>query len=254
MTFYEASWARSNGQAGRPQKPANLNDLIIRDADGPDTCLRERPASVVSGPVEAVFHGLEARLCAEIKKWPFVFGCMAWLTNEAVLKSLATRSAVSIIVQKEDFLRPDNGGPDKGRLRQLYYALPSTERWGLETAYSTSGDPTLPAVMCAGLRGEGQRTTIPRMHNKFLVFCDADRKTFSLGGVEYHEDIYRAKAVWTGSFNATTNGEKSLENAVIIRDATIAEGYLEEFKGILGIAECLDWQASWICPEYRLGT
>jgi hypothetical protein len=36
-----------------------------------------------------------------------IFGCVAWLTLIPILKALSKCDNVQIIVQKEDFLRPD---------------------------------------------------------------------------------------------------------------------------------------------------
>ena len=58
-----------------------------------------RAASAASrdGSVIAYFDGLEDKLIEHIKDSDFVLGCVAWLTNERILKALATREA-SIIV------------------------------------------------------------------------------------------------------------------------------------------------------------
>jgi phosphatidylserine/phosphatidylglycerophosphate/cardiolipin synthase-like enzyme len=84
------------------------------------------------------------------------------------------------------------------------------------------------------------------MHHKFLVFCDVTE----LHGVA--KPIPRA--VWSGSFNATHNGSRSLENALIIRDEQIAAAYFKEWEVVLGLSEPLNWAEPYMQPEYRIGT
>lgn len=67
-------------------------------------------------------------------------------------------------------------------------------------------------------------------------------------------DAYTEKvptAVWTGSFNLTYNGERSLENVVIIQDEHVARRYAEEWAWVLSLSESLDWTQPWVAPEYR---
>lgn len=61
----------------------------------------------------------------------------------------------------------------------------------------------------------------PMMHNKFLVFYD--------NGVPIK--------TWTGSFNFTKNSDKSYENAILIEDQTIAEGYRNLWQQIYDVSE-----------------
>jgi hypothetical protein len=61
------------------------------------------------------------RLIRLIRQADIVLGCVAWVTSESILKALAEKKGVSLIVQKEDFLRPDLMSSDNWsrRLRQL---------------------------------------------------------------------------------------------------------------------------------------
>lgn len=74
----------------------------------------------------AYFRDLESPLLRHISDADAVVGCVAWLTNLKILNALASKQAASVIVQKEDFLRPDLGHlkPDwKAELRAHYEAM-----------------------------------------------------------------------------------------------------------------------------------
>jgi len=60
-----------------------------------------------SSIIAAHFQDLEGALIRYIAEADAVVGCVAWLTNLNVLRALASKFGVSIIVQKEEFLRPD---------------------------------------------------------------------------------------------------------------------------------------------------
>lgn len=85
----------------------NLNNTIIPD----DHYNYESPVVLKdfgvtdSAKVEVCFRDIEARLVNKINQYKCVVGCVAWLTNERILKALAKLNQVSIIVQKEDFFK-----------------------------------------------------------------------------------------------------------------------------------------------------
>lgn len=217
----------------------NLNDAVIPNAEGPSVPIRSRRRATLTASVEIIFDDLEAKLVEQISRWPVVVGCMAWLTNEAVLHALTSRKEVSILIQKEDFLRPDAGNWSQKRQRKQYLALPTFSRMGHESAnYSFCSAPTTEAIRCVGIAPpKGQIKA--RMHHKFMVFCDSN---------------FEPQAVWTGSFNATFNGGRSLENAVILKSKRLASAYMEEWATLLGISESLDWNSPYVAPEFRIGT
>ena len=62
--------------------------------------------SIVSGVVSVYFKNLEERLVRHIEQAEVVMGCVAWLTSPTIISVLAKKQ-VAIVVQKEDFLRPD---------------------------------------------------------------------------------------------------------------------------------------------------
>ena len=79
----------------------NLNHYISHKNE---TCKNEKMPLI-----EAYFDDLEGNLIEKIlqHKEGIIFGCVAWLTSEKILAALAQCNNVQIIVQKEDFLRPD---------------------------------------------------------------------------------------------------------------------------------------------------
>jgi phosphatidylserine/phosphatidylglycerophosphate/cardiolipin synthase-like enzyme len=216
-------------------------------------------------PVAALFENLPEQCCNFISGADLITGCVAWLTNTRILTALSQIPAVSVIVQKEDFLRPDSNGVFKTRLRALYQQLPALGlgRTALPwtSHYTTSSE--MPgdycAIRCMGIVSRGQKMAVPRMHHKFLVrsvnrYCynqqpPEDRQC---QGICYGHP--EPEAVWTGSFNMTHNGATSLENAVVIADAAIAQRYQDEWAWVLGLSEPLDWTHDWVEPELRIGS
>ena len=99
-----------------PKNPRqeNLNKRLITDDGSQETKEKAleyaKPNNTKSsgGEIECYFRDLETHLNNKIKQYPVIVGCVAWLSNELLLKTLATRKAVSIIIQKEDFIRPDS--------------------------------------------------------------------------------------------------------------------------------------------------
>lgn len=209
-----------------------------------------------TAPVEVIFRNHQARLLEEIGRWPIVLGCVAWLTDRQILRALAKCEHVNIVVQKEDFLRPDIGGRRAAGLRPLYDALPSPlSRYELPAGisdFSYCSDPSIAAVRCVGNHNRQRLPAWPRMHNKFLIFCDRHVQT------DGHWDEDRAsvlpRRVWTGSYNLSATACRSWENAILIDNVEIANAYTHEFSQILTFSECLDWESEWIEPEYRIGS
>lgn len=249
-------WATSEFHSYEPQPLTDLNKAAIPTDTGINRPIgQDRNGEVAKAKVEAVFIGLETRLVQEIERADAVVGCMAWLTNKAVLAALAQKHFVSVLVQKEDFLRPDAGAWSREGLHKLYAALPVGDRAQIDAWYNHAGERPLAPVRCIGLNRRGP--AVPRMHHKFMVFCDLVPH-YGAESAEWpgNSEAWKAKpyAVWTGSFNATENGTRSLENAVIIRSPKIATAYLNEFRTLLGISEPLNWSSKWVRPEYRIGT
>jgi hypothetical protein len=223
----------------------DLNDDTLIDAD--DGIEGQRFASEAADDckVQAFVGDIEARLEALIRRADMVVGCMAWLTNQRIIKALSDLPlGCQVIVQKEDWMRPDTAPRSRfyAGLRQAYDSMPLVRRDelpGMASQLSYCGDAECEAVRCAGVIGEGMQ---PRMHHKFLVFL---RK---------FNGVLTPHAVWTGSFNATENATRSRENGVYIRSETLAEFYALEWSRALAMSEPLDWNAKYIAPQWRFGS
>lgn len=194
----------------------------------------------------AHFHNLWEPLGEYIRDAEAVFGCIAWVTNEDILKHLS-RVDCSIVVQKEDLWRPDGQSLSKERIRKLYEGLRcgldrADLNWLLGKLQQEHTDQMRP-IGCAGIHSPKNVTT-PKMHHKFLVFCRVG------WDYERHERIVMPYGVWTGSFNFTNNAINSLENAVFIKDRLLAERYLLEFGRVYAMSEPLDWELSYIAPDH----
>jgi hypothetical protein len=198
--------------------------------------------------ISVYFRDIETKLVSHIREADAILGAVAWLTNYKILDALAELKNVSIIVQKEDFLRPDIGLPSnyKITLNQKYNNLKcNLERHFFDnilSSVSVASDPSIDAVRCVGNHNKDKKPAFPRMHNKFLVFARVDK---------YFVFPY---AVWTGSFNLTKNAGLSLENALYITQPEIVNAYFQEYGQIAAMSEKLDWDSDWAAPEWRIGT
>jgi hypothetical protein len=107
----------------------NMNTLWVEDhgsVNSKSCTLKDNSTISDDRSVRVYFRDLEKHLTRHIREAPMVLGCVAWLTSEHILKALAqVRGGVALVVQKEDFLRPDLGATAdwKSRLRASYDAL-----------------------------------------------------------------------------------------------------------------------------------
>lgn len=232
----------------------NLNNLQI-DTDGECTW-NSWDNNVSNGSTEVFFRDIKKNLYKKIMEADSIMGCIAWLTDFDVLDIMGVvPDGVQLVVQKEDFLRPDIG-PHKENwkdiLRIRYNNLKSTGKHMMAITghdVTVCGDGWPDAVKCVGNHNSSKSPAFPRMHNKFMIFFKKSglvRDIRDLGLEPY--------AVWTGSYNITNNAGMSFENAIYITDKTIVNAYFNEFKHIMMFSESLDWTSEWIAPEYRLGT
>ena len=221
---------------------------------------RDNSVSSQDKKVSVYFRNIKSRLIEEIKKADVVVGCIAWLTDKEILEALAEKKGISIIVQKEDFLRPDTDTiyylkKWKSEMRNRYNRLKGNlNRYmfrNILSRVSTNSVEPIESVRCVGYN-KSKSPVCPRMHNKFLLFCklakEYDEQT------EDEPKIVLPYAVWTGSFNLTKNASNSLENALLIKDTKIAYAYFREYGQICAISESLDWKSKWVEPEWRIGT
>lgn len=225
----------------------NLNELGVRDFS---TISRDRN-------VQVYFKNIESHLVRHIECADIVVGCVAWLTSPTILATLANKKGVSIIVQKEDWLRPDLHDTGDWRARQrVRYSQLRSELARLDIPFKESilsemsycHDPMLDAVRCVGHNNSLGLAASPRMHHKFIVLCRE---------IETEPHAYRnyqPYEVWTGSFNFTKNAALSLENAIVLRDARLVKAYFSEFAQIAALSEPLDWESEWVEPQWRFGS
>ncbi|PAA21790.1 phospholipase D-like domain-containing protein [Pseudomonas fragi] len=231
----------------------NLNLYQLENDGNYDKNFTDNSLSSNSG-LTVYFRDLENKLLQHIKDSDAVFGAVAWLTSFPILDALARLSNVSIIVQKEDFLRPDleaKYGFERA-LRKKYKALRcNLTRYSFNNilgSISISSDPSIAPVRCVGNHNSEKNPAFPRMHNKFIVFAKIEESAPN------SFEIIKPYAVWTGSFNMTKSATMSLENALFITDAEIVNAYFEEYGQIVAMSEELDWTSEWAAPEWRIGT
>ena len=232
----------------------DLNKLEIQ-TDCSTEPLIDNSATSPDGSVRVYFRDLEEALIANIRKARVVIGCVAWLTSKPILNALASvPNGVSIVVQKEDFLRPDldTTGSMAWSLSVLYSKLPETSgRYsfpGLVSSLSCCADSTIAPVRCVGNHNREKAPSFPRMHNKFVLFCNVKEPE----GSGFPE--ITPYAVWTGSFNFSKNATFSFENAVVLTDEVVVQSYYREWGQILALSEPLNWEDPWCSPEWRIGS
>jgi phosphatidylserine/phosphatidylglycerophosphate/cardiolipin synthase-like enzyme len=102
-------------------------------------------------------------------------------------------------------------------------------------------------VRCLGVVN-GSRSNRPRLHHKFMVALRGP--LIELDG----SAMYESYAVWTGSFNPTRGGTRSLENAVAIYNPAVAASFYAEWGQALALSEPLNWQQPYVSPSYRVGS
>jgi phosphatidylserine/phosphatidylglycerophosphate/cardiolipin synthase-like enzyme len=241
-------------------RTTNLNHAKIW-SDGDPIALDDFAATSESARVTCHFRNVHDALVGYINRYDYMVGCVAWLTDPVILRALATRCGVSIIVQKEDFLRPDCD--ERLDTRRLYESIRSGfDRYqisGILSSMSFASDPELDAVRCVGNHNSTKSPAHPRAHHKFLVFGRMSTPEED-GRSATEEDGYECggtfvpEAVWTGSFNFSVTAGRSLENAVFIEDTAIAQAYANEFSQVAALSEPLNWQDPWSSPEWRCGT
>jgi PLD-like domain len=243
--------------------PNNLHNIKFKaDAYGETN---QANHNTITPETECYFKNIESILLKKIKEADVVVGCVAWLTNKKIINALKeVKYGVQIIVQKEDFLRPDAKTFDKMNLYEDYKSIGICE---LGHNYGNDGVRTnsiidelntssvlniTNAIRCVGNYNIDKKIAWPRMHNKFLIFCKKESSYDDNDGYEYEHLM--PYAVWTGSLNLTETSMKSFENAVLIKNKEICEAYVNEWGQIFALSEELNWDKPWCEPEFRVGT
>lgn len=233
----------------------DLNTLLIPDdTAGPGRCLIDPATYGIGGGTRCYFRNIQAAFLEELEGAQAVVGCVAWFTDMAILRAMSHLTMVSVIVQKEDFLRPDAVG--KESIRAAYKALPMPyDRWRLPKPIgdlSTCGDSMWQSVRCVGNHNSAKNPVHPRMHHKFVAFCSVEEPPEDEGGPRFI--ALRPYKIWTGSFNLTYVGGRSLENAMVTEDPAIVDAYFREWTQVACLSEPLDWRSEWAEPEHRIGS
>jgi hypothetical protein len=74
---------------------------IVRDEQSRK--MRDNGTASTDGTIRVYFRELEGHLTRHIQEATMVVGCVAWLTSESILRTLAgVQHGVAIVVQKED--------------------------------------------------------------------------------------------------------------------------------------------------------
>jgi len=242
----------------------NLNQILINNADGPDRALQDYRAYSEDKKTLALFKNLEEELLERIDRADVVVGCVAWLTSEPILRALARKKGVAVVVQKEDFLRPDTDSISNWPryLHNLYKAIQnnlSRYDWGWDGTVlhmmSCCCDPTIDAIRCVGNYNSDKKPAFPRAHHKFVVFCrETAPFSISQGNRRYPLYNFEPYEVWTGSFNFTKNAVHSFENAIVSTDKNIVRAFFQEAAQVQALSEPLNWESAWAAPQWRIGT
>lgn len=248
----------------------NLNNTRFKNDDTDDQYPTKYWGSLknhirINDQIEIHFDNLENHIVRHIEESHSVLGCVAWLTNKKILNALQ-KVETSIIIQKEDFLRPDSYKSDNftKELRRMYSKMKPIQRfnyadWSFDKDLTIIDDQKglvsncnintlltqlggccdeIEGIRCAGNLNTDKLPAFPRMHHKFMIFLKDNKPN----------------CVWTGSFNMTQNGSNSLENAVVLTNDDAVMSYVNEWACILTISEKLDWETEWSRGDLRFGT
>ena len=246
----------------------NLNDVNVEDDSHPTIrkdgrrirrTKKQTDFSCIGNnkDIEVYFKNIENIICEKIKKHKYIVGCVAWLTNKKILKELSKKNKqVLIIVQDEDFLRPDtyfDGNKEKFKktILEYYNKIKRTDN------YISLGDLGISVACCpscgirrCGFINKDKLPAFPRMHNKFIVLGNDRLITEDEGG--YNGLVCEYTEVITGSFNYTENSTNSLENIICVKDKKIVHSYYAQFGEIALISVELDWKGDWNPDESGL--
>jgi len=237
------------------KRTKNLNKLQWADEHTPTPLIDPKPNKFLNALVKPVFRDIEETLVKCIEKADIVIGCMAWLTSKPILEALAKKTAgVQIVVQQEDWLRPDSSDWSMQKQWKLYKQLSGISSWHAGVSWCTERD--IQPVRLSGAPKNSDRNN-PRMHHKFFIFCDEHYEQYDNNFKYYTTPEFKAKSVWTGSFNATKNGTNSLENGLLINSPEIANIYKQEWRQVLMTSKTIgseDWDKQYDDDYLREGT
>ena len=155
-----------------------------------------------------------------------MLGCVAWLSNVEVLKSLKTLDCCAFIVGYEKYLIKDETSKGKWpeKMRSSYRQL-NPVPFNKFNGRLFKEDGLLDSVKYIGFSGMKR----VYMHNKFMIFGDVK------------DGKINPACVWTGSVNFSQNTDKLLDNAVLIHDKTIVKCYYDLFQELSTFSESFDY-------------
>lgn len=245
----------------------NLNEskIVVDTEKYPeeDGSLRDYSiSSDVDCSVNVYFREIKRHLMSKISEAVLIVGCVAWITDHDILDALIEVGNCQLVIQKEDFLRPDIdsssgfGTELKDKYECIHFYGYKNAMLGIIPFLNISKSWHYVGVRCVGGVNRDKKPAFPRNHNKFLVFCKTTSGECSCPrGITCKENhvIYYPYAVWTGSFNFTRNATCSFENAIYIKSPKIAQAYFNEYSQIFALSEPLDWDSEWMSPEYLIG-
>jgi hypothetical protein len=241
----------------------NLNELLIDD-EGSGKPLKDPRAISEDQKTVVLFRNLENELVVRIRAADVVVGCVAWLTSTRILQELSKKIGVSIVVQKEDFLRPDLDAKNNWRrkLRVLYDQLPrSLSRYDdsfrdtVLHMMSFAGDHSISPVRCLGNLNTDKLSAFPRAHHKFVIFCRSRPSKNEEGdAAQGWAASFEPYEVWSGSFNFTKNASYSFENAIVSQDKKLVSAFFQEYAQLAALSEELNWETKWCAPQWRIGS
>jgi len=232
-----------------PSEPVDLNELLRRHAGNASLFQKAREQMLFQSNIgvgAACFENIGNCIEILLESYPAVAGCVAWLTDIPILETLASLDVVSIVINKEDFLRPDGADSNwASELRRRYGKLaqpnPRLGRLpGMRALKALPGAAGPASIRCVGAASPSEDRFGPRMHHKFLVFLD------------YVKGTLVPKALLTGSFNITATSRRSLENILFIDDERFAQIYYDEFFRVFLLSEPLDWISDSVSPSYSV--
>ncbi len=158
------------------------------------------------GPATVYFDNLEDALVARIEEADMVFGCVAWLCNARILDALAKKECVQIIVQQEDFLRPDTRAGVQRYSRRAYRNYIKTKYEALPSGPFVGGGDGFSEIRHIDERSDW-RITSTRVHIRKTYFCDSSACCFPK---ERCASLYDCQRMPSVLCCGTNNTEKNL--------------------------------------------
>jgi hypothetical protein len=187
-----------------PKRTRDLNKQVNNEARKRQ-CVHQRGKRKVSILFDG--RGIQNAIVRHIKRedTSYIVGCVAWLSNKRILKTMAEHlRGVSIICTKDRLtMRRKN--------QQAYSKLSGCFQGGVIRTM-----------------GEGRGRFKSLMHHKFLIGLSPERIP-----------------IWimNGSFNVTESAVTNLENIMIFDDPEIANTFFDEFKRLHRISQTLKIKA-----------